>query len=123
MVGNYYALFRSIVKELQKQNKTVAITASTGMAAQNFKGATTIHQWSGIRDNRFQKEKLLTCIEEETKKRIREADVLVIDEIGMVSACVFEKLEFVTRNVRQSLFVFGGLQVFNLYMFTIYTNI
>ena len=47
----------------------------------------------------------------EARNRIRTVDVLVIDEIGMLSRTVFDMLESVSRKVRNRDTVFGGLQV------------
>lgn len=44
-------------------------------------------------------------------ERIKTADVLVIDEIGMVSNRTFTSLEMVCRIVKGNDQVFGGLQV------------
>lgn len=97
---------------LKDKGKEIAVTASTGMAAIPL-GGTTVHHWAGLGDNRFTKEKTLDVLKEEAKARIAKADVLVLDEVGMISAAVFTKLEYITRNVRGNDLVFGGLQVGN----------
>jgi hypothetical protein len=79
-------------------------------------GATTLHHWSGILDNRFNPDELKELFNSDdrfqaAKSRILKADVLVIDEIGMLSKSVFEAVEFVCRHVRGNSSVFGGLQV------------
>ena len=45
------------------------------------------------------------------KDRICETDVLVIDEIGLLSAHLLEKTEFLCRTVRSTNKLFGGIQV------------
>ena len=80
------------------------------MAAILIKG-TTVHHWADIGDNRYSKEKTLQLMDEEVKFRICQADVLVIDEIGMISAEVFDKIEYLMRKVRVTDAVLGGLQV------------
>ena len=97
--------------------KAVAVTASTGMAAIPLGGTTILH-WAGLGDNRYTKEKTLDILEEETRARISRADVLVIDEIGMISAAVFTKLEYICRNVRGNNVIFGGLQVITTKVYT-----
>lgn len=90
----------------------MATTASTGMAAQNYTGGTTVHHWCGIGDGRYADTALLAVIQHtETAKRIVDSDVLTIDEVGMLSATVFETVEYICRNIRQIDRVFGGLQV------------
>ena len=75
----------------------------------------TIHKWSGLNDGRFTNQKLIHLISNDeryaaTKRRILNVDILIIDEISMMSRVMFEKLEMVlrTRNENQ---VFGGIQV------------
>ncbi|KAK3082509.1 hypothetical protein FSP39_008125, partial [Pinctada imbricata] len=47
----------------------------------------------------------------DAKKRIIEAQCLVIDEISMLSSRTFDMVEFVCRHVRECDQVFGGMQV------------
>jgi len=89
-----------------------AITASTGIAATHIQGRT-IHSWAGtgvrfplsrgqierISENRY------------TAKRIRNAPVLIIDEISMLGPEVLDAVDMVCRHVRGSPAPFGGLQV------------
>ena len=46
-------LVREAVRQLRKAGKTVAVTASTGIAATQFEDGETLHSWSGILDGRF----------------------------------------------------------------------
>ncbi len=90
-----------------------AMTASTGIAATHLRG-TTIHSWSGVGVH--------TDIDDEGLKRlmknrvairrIREAKVLVIDEISMLDARAFSLVERMCRHAKGSTSLpFGGLQV------------
>ena len=76
---------------LKDSGKEVAVTASTGMAAIPLRGPT-VHHWAALGDNRYTKEKTLDTLNEGSKAGISKADVLILDEIGMVSAAVFQKL-------------------------------
>ncbi|XP_062597523.1 uncharacterized protein LOC134258949 [Saccostrea cucullata] len=102
-----------LIKEMLKRikDKRASVTASTGLAARQFQGATTIHHWAGLGDGRFENQHLLKILSEETKSRIQKCDLLVIDEISMISRKIFEKLEFICRSVREPSLYFGGLQV------------
>ena len=85
-------------------------------ATQLHLDAMTLHHWSGLGDGRLSKEELCARFPSddkfaEARKRISAADVLAIDEIGMVSEVVFERLEAVCRLVKGNKTVFGGLQV------------
>lgn len=108
--------FRCIINEIATKCK-VGVTSTTGMASMQLGyDSTTIHHWAGIVDGRFTNEKLAELFSsddryQDAKTRISEAQVLVIDEIGMLSAKFFNMVEFVCRHVRGSKNVFGGLQV------------
>lgn len=47
----------------------------------------------------------------EARKRIQETQTLFIDEIGMLSKVMFEKVELLCRLVKDKKLYFGGLQV------------
>ena len=69
-----------------------------------------------MRDNRHTDEQLLQLLQHDSaytaaSNRIKKTDVLIIDEISMISARVFSQLEFICRNLRGNDCVFGGLQV------------
>lgn len=97
---------------LEAAGVTVAVTASTGIAATHI-GGLTIHSWSGIgiKDMLSPYELDKISSNEKTSKRILKAKVLVIDEISMLGAGTLEMVEQVCRVVRQSAEPFGGLQV------------
>lgn len=95
--------------------RRVALTATTGIAALNV-GGTTLHSWSGIGDGRFSPEKLykkLLYDESYYEKRqaIINTDVLIVDEISMLSMKIFDTLEYVCRKLRNKNTYFGSLQV------------
>ena len=92
-----------------------AITATTGIAATNFKGGVTIHSFSGLG---MAKQKLESIIAqyEETKRvpgRLRwlSIDLLLIDEISMLGANMLNKLDTVARLARGNDLPMGGIQV------------
>ena len=95
---------------------TVAVTASTGMASLQFSEGQTIHHWSGYGDGHLDVHRILQEISvsstyAQTRKNICACQVLVIDEIGMISKKVFESVEIICRNIRNSNKLFGGLEV------------
>src|SRR6185503_6959245 len=100
------------VAYLRAHNIEPAITASTGIAATLIKGMT-IHSWSGIgikeRLSNYDLDKIAS--NEKAAKRIMHAQVLIIDEVSMLSASVFDMVEAVCRVVRRNSRPFGGLQV------------
>ena len=90
----------------------VAVVAPTGVAAANI-GAVTLHSWSGIGLGRESKEALLARARGSYHARVRweAARVLVIDEVGMLDAALFDKLEWIARHIRRDNRPFGGLQL------------
>jgi thymidine kinase len=73
-------------------------------------------RWAGIQDGRYSIEEITRLLNDdenfcEAKGRLQHTDVLVLDEMSMLSSRLFEMLEGVTRKLRQSSFLFGGLQV------------
>lgn len=100
------------VRWLHERGVEPAITASTGIAATHV-GGMTIHAWSGIGVL-----KDLTAYDldrigsnERVARRIRNAAVLIIDEISMLSAHTLSMVDAVCREIRHTQSPFGGLQV------------
>lgn len=87
----------------------VAVTASTGIAAQLL-GGKTIHSWSGIGINteRFKQPSKTEWV---ARDRIQSVDVLVIDEVSMLPAYLFTRLDALMRFMRKSKEPFGGVQL------------
>ncbi len=100
------------VTYLRSRGIEPAITASTGIASTHINGMT-IHSWSGIGIRKTLTPYELDKIGQNSgiAKRIARAQVLVIDEISMLSANTFSMVDQVCREVRQSLKPFGGVQV------------
>ena len=108
-------LVRELEKELKRKGKSVSVTGTTGVASLNISG-TTIHSWSGIGDGRFSNRTLFEKLSNDEhydkyKKNMINTDVLILDEISMFSAKLFDQLEFVCRNIRGDDCYFGGIQV------------
>ena len=105
-----------MIKHMKSRKKHLAVTCSTGLAALQFQEGTTIHHWACLLDGRFESSVLAKNIKEldqyaECKTRIKKTDVLIIDEVGMLSMAVFDQLEYICRAVRENQVAFGGLQV------------
>ncbi|XP_068995665.1 ATP-dependent DNA helicase PIF1 [Embiotoca jacksoni] len=86
-------------------------TASTGVAACHI-GGTTLHNFAGIGSGSAPLEQ---CIELAQRPKVLQhwtcCRHLIIDEISMVEAQFFDKLESVARSVRRSTEPFGGIQL------------
>ena len=107
-----------IIQTLQQVGSTrkVAATAPTGVAAINV-GGSTLHSFFGIGLGTGSMSSLIKKVakNEGAMKRIDDTDVLVIDEVSMVSSDLLETLDTVTRHVRKQGTVsdlpFGGIQI------------
>eukprot|EP00941_MAST-03F_sp_MAST-3F-sp1_P000016 g16.t1 len=106
--GKSFLLERII---LSRNSKTY-VTASTGIAACNI-GGTTIYSFAGVGLGRESKEELALKVRSNRRsnRRWNSCDCLIIDEVSMISASLFDKLEFIARKVRGSNRPFGGIQV------------
>ena len=93
--------------------KKCSLTATTGVAAINISGQT-FHRWSGIGLGKGSKEELLSQIKKykKTVERWRTTDILVIDEISMMGAKLFDKVNYIGQQIRKNFFFpFGGIQL------------
>ena len=108
-------LIQTIQAELMARGKKVAVTALTGCAALLLgREAKTIHSWAGIGLGKDDAIKLVAGIRKYGYKAMRRwltTHVLIIDEVSMMTADVFEKLDFVGRSIRKNMKPFGGIQV------------
>ncbi len=104
-------VIQQIVRELSRK-KYVALTSTTGMSA-NVIGGVTLHSYLGIRLGTGSVSKLHSIIKKSTKylNRWRRVNVLIIDEISMLSRELFEKLEQLARIIRDNNAPFGGIQL------------
>lgn len=105
-------LLNQYISYLRDNNVVVAVTASTGIAATHMDGIT-IHSWSGARIKKsLDKDELKKVIyDPKVRARILAAKVLIIDEISMLDADVFDLIEMLCRTIRKQSSAFGGLQV------------
>jgi PIF1-like helicase len=101
-----------LVRELKSRNRNFAVTASTGVAAVTV-GGHTINSWAGIGLGEGTADELYERMNERAKYRIRELEILILDEISMISAKLFSTLDEVFRLVRSQYKSqpFGGVQL------------
>lgn len=108
------AIIKLIYEHSNKNNKNISVTALTGCAAVllNCK-ARTIHSWSGIGIGNKTTEQIINKISKNKnlKKSWKTTDILVIDEISMMSLKVFELLDIIGRTIRLNSDPFGGIQL------------
>jgi len=97
---------------LEISGVSVAITASTGIAATHI-GGLTIHSWSGIgaRDDLTRADLDKIASTEYVVRRIKKTKVLIIDEISMLDGKLLDMVDVVCRTIKMSTEAFGGIQV------------
>ncbi|MEK7152299.1 MAG: helix-turn-helix domain-containing protein [Patescibacteria group bacterium] len=97
---------------LKHRGVSVGVTASTGIAATHI-GGVTIHSWSGvgIRDTLSPAEIEALEQKEYLWKRFDKANVLIIDEVSMLSPRMLDSVERVCRALKRKEDPFGGMQV------------
>ncbi len=107
--GKTYVL-NQFIKNARSDGKSVAVTASTGLAATHL-GGSTIHSWAGIGIADELQPKSIREMSKSRKDQIAGADVLIIDEVSMLHDFRLDLVEQVCRLVRDKDEPFGGLQI------------
>ncbi|HUS26759.1 MAG TPA: HRDC domain-containing protein [Nevskiaceae bacterium] len=107
--GKTYVL-NQFIRRAKKRGKSVAVTATTGLAATHLNG-TTIHAWSGMGVRDEIDKHAIRSIGKQRQALIAKADILVIDEISMLHDFRLDMLDDILRAVRDNSEPFGGMQV------------
>jgi ATP-dependent DNA helicase PIF1 len=103
--GKSYTI-RLLYKKLKSLGKKVQCTATTGIAALNLSGpgikTRTLHSWAGIGLGRETGYKLAAKVRDNymSRRRWQDTQVLIIDEVSMLGATLFKKLDIIGRIVR-----------------------
>ncbi len=101
-----------LLNHLKETVHDLHITASTGIAAVNV-GGVTLHSWAGLGLGEKSAPELYKKIKGYYKvaDKLSNAKRLAIDEISMLPAGIFEKLDYILKKLRNSQLPFGGLQL------------
>ncbi len=101
----------AIERYRRETERSVALTASTGVAASNI-GGCTLHAWSGLGTKRklFASD-IRRITNSPAGRRIHATDTLVIDEISMISGDFLQCVDELCRAVRKVDEPFGGMQM------------
>jgi ATP-dependent DNA helicase PIF1 len=109
-------LLRELITVLKSKHKrdsdSVAVTASTGLAACNI-GGVTLHSFAGIGLGKEPVPDLVRKVKRNLRAKNRwiRTKILIIDEISMVDGELFDKLEAIARQIRNSGQKFGGIKL------------
>lgn len=95
--------------------KHTQVCAMTGCAAVLLEcGATTLHSWAGIGlCKNVEDHMIITRISmnKYKRKKWKQTNILIIDEVSMMSKRLFELLDQIGKKIRNSSKPFGGIQV------------
>lgn len=108
------ALIRHIQKDAYKKCMDIQVCALTGCAAVLLEcKAKTVHSWSGIGLGNGSIEQIVTKIMKNryAKATWKGTDILIIDEVSMMSQKLFEMLDAIGKTVRRNNKPFGGIQL------------
>jgi len=110
------ALIKKMVETSKSSGKNIQVCALTGCAAVLLNcQAKTVHSWAGIGLANGPADLVIKRIITNKKKthNWKKVDVLIIDEVSMMSQKIFEILDGIARGVRKqkSHLPFGGIQI------------
>lgn len=109
-------LLSHIFDEFIAQGKNVSVTCTTGIACKSLPSrlkAVTLHSFAGIKEGRGSRDFLLNRVRanDEAILRWQQTDLLIIDEVSMMSSKLFDIIEYIARKVRNKGKFFGSMQV------------
>ena len=109
------ALIRHIQQDAYKKCIDIQVCALTGCAAVLLEcKAKTVHSWAGIGLGNGSIEAMVNKILKHNryaKASWKGTDILIIDEVSMMSQKLFEMLDAIGKAVRRNSKPFGGIQV------------
>ena len=102
-------VFRALRESLGHGDDRVLFAATTGLAATAI-GGRTLHNLFGVGCARGSAELLAHQVasNDQATARLCACEVLLVDEVSMLSAATFEKLDYVARSVRGKLDLLWG---------------
>jgi len=108
------ALIRHIQKDAYKKGIDIQVCALTGCAAVLLEcKAKTIHSWASIGIGNGSIEQVVNRVSKNRHANAiwKTTDVLVIDEVSMMSEKLFEMLDAIGKAIRRNKNPFGGIQL------------
>jgi len=105
-----YTLYQDAIE----RKKKIQLCATTGKASVLLRhGATTINAWAGIGTGKGDQDKMITSImlNRFKRKSWMDTDILICDEVSMMSKSMFELLDRLGKRIRKSDKPFGGIQL------------
>lgn len=92
--------------------KSIVLCGTTGISSFSI-GGITLNSFMGISTGEETVEVLLKriCRRRAVKERLQSVEILVVDELSMLSAELFEKINVIFQSIRRNNKFFGGIQV------------
>jgi DNA-binding NarL/FixJ family response regulator len=105
-------LLNKYIKYLKNRKITPVVLAPTGIAASHINGMT-IHSFFGLGVKERVNDGLIKFLIKQKfiKNRLDRLDVLIIDEVSMISPDLFETIDRILRKFKNTEQPFGGVQV------------
>ena len=101
---------RQLIDRLRHSSKVIGVTSMTGSSALLIRG-TTLHAYLGLGISK-DTITMMNRIRKFRKRKVwEETDVLIIDEVSMLSKDLFESIDYIAREFRRNPRPFGGIQV------------
>lgn len=107
-------MIQFLVSHMKQTGVNYQVCALTGCAAVLLQcNAKTIHSWSGVKLGKGAKDQIVFRIMKNATlaKAWRNIQVLVVDEVSMMSYKMFDLLDEIGRTIRKSALPFGGIQL------------
>ena len=108
------ALIKYLQKDASRKGSNIQVCALTGCAAVLLEcKAKTLHSWAGIGLGTGSLDQLVTKIMKNRflKSNWKDTDILVVDEVSMMSQKLFELLDAIGKTIRRNSRPFGGIQL------------
>ena len=108
------ALIKYIQKDAVRKGYNIQVCALTGCAAVLLEcKAKTLHSWAGIGLGKGGFDQLVTKISKNRflKSNWKGTDILIVDEVSMMSQKLFELLDAIGKAIRKDSRPFGGIQL------------
>lgn len=105
-------IIRNMLSIARQRDISAEATAATGVAAVNINGMT-LHRFFGVGLCQGNLDELILKVRRnyDAVQRIIKTKILFIDEISMVGADFFDKLDLISKHYRKSTEPFGGIKL------------
>jgi hypothetical protein len=103
-----------IVKRIRREypELVIHVTASTGAAAARLENSMTLATWLSLGSESMKLDKvdcIINAVKKNSPQRLKDCDILIGDEMSMVSQRQFENLNRTCQVVRKNPIEFGGI--------------